>query len=149
MAIAFPNREEFAALWSDADVSVADISRRYCVTQNLVRRWAERFRLSRRADTRNRIDRSRDGEFRRDWNSGVPVSSLVAKYGVQRKAIEAQVRRLRLRKRKPVAVAKRAPIDIVRFDVEPLPQPGDPTPEEIESRKAEVRATWSSVESCK
>ena len=141
MAIPFPTKAELEALWNDPDVSVRDIAKKYFVTDTMVRNWAVRHGFAKRADARVRFDQSRDAEFVAMWNEGIPLSVISKTFGVGHTAISNAILRLGLKKRTPVAPPRRQKVvDVVRFDVEPVPEPGDPTPEEIEARKAECDA---------
>lgn len=128
MAIPFPTKQEFSVLWSDPDMSVRSIARKFFVSEHQVCGWAKKFGFQTRGYDRPSLDRIDAKSFKDDWAAGVPVRLLRKKYCVGSDSIIKIAARLGLQQRNG-RPTQRPPV--VRFDIEEGPRPGDPSPEEI------------------
>lgn len=124
-----PTREEFVALW-EAKVPLADIARRYGVSERVVRHWRNRFGLRPRMTIRR--PKGRDEKFLALWNdASIPRVEVARRMGISRHVARNYARNLGLLGDND---------DDGGMEQEEGPGPGDPTPEEIAELAAYHRA---------
>ena len=136
-----PDRDQLHSLWFDDSLRVIDIANRYGVSDATVAGWAKRFGFPRRqGGIKPVIDRSREEEFRRLWlESEIPIATLAKDFGCSKSVIVRWADKLGLGAR-IVPPNYVPPREVVQFEEEAGPLPGDPTPEQIADICAYLRA---------